>query len=88
MSAANENHSIEARHLATMLAARAMLAALKHAVKCVEYCRSKHKDAQSGTGFPVELHWQEIIKQAEAAGIEAPAHVIATSSDLAKGDAP
>lgn len=51
-------------------AARATLRALKQACQCIVYCRRNHQDVQAGTGFPVELHWQEIIKQAEAAGIK------------------
>lgn len=85
MSPANENHSIEARHLATMLVARAMLAALKvlhNEVEC--YCDS----AIVARGRCGRCMAAEAIAQAKTAGIEAPAHVIAASSDLAKGDAP
>lgn len=38
-----------------------LLEALKDAVKCVEYCRRAHKDAQSGSGFPIEAHWKTLI---------------------------
>lgn len=46
-------------------AAPELLAALKTALKCIEYCREHHPDAQSGTGFPVEIELRAIIAKAE-----------------------
>lgn len=90
MKSANENHSIEARHLATMLAARAMLAALKEIqTQTADLLNGGNlgpKERSAMGLFRKRTH--EAIAQAEGAGIEAPANVIAASSDLAKGDAP
>lgn len=63
-------------------AARTMLAALTEIVR--------ESDGGWWTHHPTAKIVRAAIAQAKAAGItaEAPAHVIATSSDLAKGDAP
>lgn len=46
-------------------AAPDLLDALKEAVKCVEYCRHNHPDAQNGSGYPIEMIWKTIIAKAE-----------------------
>lgn len=91
MSPANENHSIEVRHLATMLAARAMRAAL---LNTLDRIRS-HETLRAPFGaIDVKFRKSDVdaimaaLAQADAAGIESPAHAIAASNDLAKGDAP
>lgn len=48
-------------------AAPDLLAALKLARECIAYCRRNHKDAQSGTGFPVEIIIDAAIAKAESA---------------------
>lgn len=45
-------------------AAPELLEALKIARECVAYCRRAHKDAQSGTGFPVEIILDAAIAKA------------------------
>lgn len=67
---------------AVAAAARAMLAALTEVVR--------ESDGGWWTHHPTAKIVRAAIAQAKAAGItaEAPAHVIAASGDLAKGDTP
>lgn len=42
-----------------------LIEALKDAVRCVQWCRKRHTDAQSGEGVPTEAVWLELIARAE-----------------------
>lgn len=42
-----------------------LIAALKDAIRCVQWCRKCHADEQSGEGVPTEAIWLELIARAE-----------------------
>lgn len=58
-------HDMACANARLIAAAPEMLAALKVARECIDYCRRAHKDAQSGTGFPVEVILDAVIAKAE-----------------------
>ena len=67
--AAERGKRMEIPQAADMLAlldlTQELVETLKHARKCIEWCRKNHKDIQSGDGVPIERFIDAAIAKAE-----------------------